>query len=57
MFLRFPVAGGRVLAWVGMALWGVAVLNLWITAMTDPGIIPPNPSEERANPPEGEVGT
>lgn len=52
---RFPTPAGHVLAWVGLALWLVAMSNLWMTAMTDPGIIPPNPSNERAPPPQGEV--
>ncbi|CAM9679847.1 unnamed protein product, partial [Scytosiphon promiscuus] len=50
----FPVRGGGVLAWVGLSMWGVAMANLWMTALTDPGIIPRNPSNERAPPPVGE---
>lgn len=30
-------------------------MSLWVTALTDPGIIPANPSNARALPPEGEV--
>lgn len=52
---RFPVKGGVILAWVGFAISCLAVLNLWTTGLTDPGIIPPNPSNARAQPPDGEV--
>lgn len=51
----FPTAGGATLARLGVVLWLVAMSTLWMTALTDPGIIPPNPSDDRALPPEGEV--
>lgn len=52
---RFPVRGGGVLGTVGLSLWAFAMSNLWLTALSDPGIIPRNPSNERAPPPVGEV--
>lgn len=54
-YLSFPIPGGIKLAWGGIGLWLVAMVTLWMTALTDPGIIPPNPSNARALPPEGEV--
>eukprot|EP00903_Cladosiphon_okamuranus_P006968 g6782.t1 len=55
MFRGFPVRGGGVLATVGLSLWAFAMSNLWLTALSDPGIIPRNPSNERAPPPVGEA--
>ncbi|CAN0554308.1 unnamed protein product, partial [Ectocarpus sp. 12 AP-2014] len=52
---RFPVRGGTILGWIGVSMWAFAMLNLWMTALTDPGIIPRNPSNERAPPPVGEA--
>ncbi|CAM9814502.1 unnamed protein product [Pylaiella littoralis] len=55
MLRGFPVRGGVALGTVGASLWAFAMLNLWMTALTDPGIIPRNPSNERAPPPAGEA--
>ncbi|CAN0279155.1 unnamed protein product, partial [Ectocarpus sp. 4 AP-2014] len=55
MFQGFPVRGGTILGWIGVSMWAFAMLNLWMTALTDPGIIPRNPSNERAPPPVGEA--
>eukprot|EP00752_Nemacystus_decipiens_P006989 g6269.t1 len=55
MFRGFPVRGGGVLGTVGLSLWALAMSNLWLTALSDPGIIPRNPSNERAPPPVGEA--
>ncbi|CBJ31838.1 conserved unknown protein [Ectocarpus siliculosus] len=55
MFQGFPVRGGTILGWIGVSMWAFAMLSLWMTALTDPGIIPRNPSNERAPPPVGEA--
>ncbi|CAM9310650.1 unnamed protein product, partial [Discosporangium mesarthrocarpum] len=55
MSSSFPVAGGKVLAWIGVGIWSITMVSLWMTAVTDPGIIPPNPSHARAEPPRGEA--